>query len=267
MKLVAEFATFLDEEVNLNKTRIVILQNRIKAIQEFLPRAGWGPRINRFSPQGSWAHKTIIRPPSEQGFDADLLVFVQPVAAGWTPEDYIVKLKDAFRSSGTYRDKPALHTRCVRLEYAGDFEIDIVPCVVNRPGGTSQFEVCNRTDNRFEPTEGEAYSRWLAQRNAWTGNDMLIQVTRLLKYLRDIKTTFTCKSILLTTLLGTRIIEADTYNQPVLFPDVPTAPKTLIGRLIICRVIPCCMTSAIPSCRGKVSIATGTGTNTRISAT
>ena len=107
----------------------------------------------------------------------------------------------------------------------------MVPCIVNRPGGTSQFEVCNRNDNRFEPTDGEAYTRWLAQRNDWTGNDKLREVTRLLKYLRNIKTTFTCKSILLTTLLGEQITEADVQNRAILFPDVPTALKTLVGRL------------------------------------
>ena len=58
--------------------------------------------------------KPVIKPPAEQGFDADLLVFVQPVA-GWKPEDYVLKLEDAFRASGTYKDKIELHTRCVRL--------------------------------------------------------------------------------------------------------------------------------------------------------
>src|SRR5258707_11310810 len=135
MQLMKEFAKFLEDEVNLNKTRIGTLTDRVKAIEGFLPNASWGARVNRFSSQGSWAHKTIIKPPGEQGFDADVLVFVQPVT-GWRPEDYIVKLKDAFRGSGTYKDKAGLHTRCVRLEYAGDFEIDVVPCVVNRPGGT-----------------------------------------------------------------------------------------------------------------------------------
>jgi len=230
MKLVAEFKKILDEEVNLNKTRIGTLTDRVKAIQDFLPGANWGPRISRFSPQGSWAHKTIIKPPGEQGFDADVLVFVQPVP-GWRPEDYILKLKEAFRGSGTYLDKAGLHTRCVRLEYVGDFEIDVVPCIVNRPGGTSQFEVCNRTDNRFEPTEGEAYTRWLAQRNDWVGGDYLREVTRLMKYLRDIKITFSCKSVLLTTLMGERITEMDAYNRAVLFPDLPTALKTIVGRL------------------------------------
>ena len=79
MKLLAEFTKFLDEEVNFNKTRIATLMDRVNAIQDFLTGAKSGLRISRFSPQGSWAHKTIIRPPGEQGFDADLLVFVQPV--------------------------------------------------------------------------------------------------------------------------------------------------------------------------------------------
>jgi hypothetical protein len=114
MKLIAEFEKFLDDEVNLNKARIKTLTDRVDAIQQFLLGSGGSPKITRFSPQGSWAHKTIIKPPGEQGFDADLLVFTQPVA-GWSARDYVLKLKDAFEGSGTYKDKVGLHTRCVRL--------------------------------------------------------------------------------------------------------------------------------------------------------
>jgi hypothetical protein len=229
-KLVPQFEKFLIEEVNLNQSRIDTLTDRVGAIQMFLTGGDWQPEIIRFSPQGSWAHKSIIKPPGEQGFDADMLVFVRPVA-GWSAEDYVVKLKDSFKGSGTYKDKAGLHTRCVRLEYSGDFEIDVVPCVANRPGGTHKYEVCNRNDDEFEPTDGEAYTAWLAQRNNWAGADKLREVTRLLKYLRDIKTTFSCKSILLTTLLGTRVNQTDQFYQTTYFPDLPTALKTLVGRL------------------------------------
>lgn len=230
MKHVDEFKRFLVDEVNLNKSRIATLTERIEAIQSFLKDSGWAVKIIHFSPQGSWAHKTIIKPPGDQGFDADLLVFVQPVA-GRRAEDYVLTLKDVFRGSGTYKDKVHLHTRCVRLEYSGDFEIDVVPCVVNRTTGTYKYEVCNRTDDKFEPTDCEAYTAWLSQRNAWAGTDKLREVTRLLKYLRDIKTTFSCKSILLTTLLGNLITQADAPSQLTFFPDLPTSLKTLVGRL------------------------------------
>ena len=115
--------------------------------------------------------------------------------------------------------------------YAGDFEIDIVPCVTDRPGGTYRFEICNRVEESFEPTDSEAYTAWLADRNGWVRNDRLREVTRLLKYLRDIKQTFTCKSILLTTLIGNLITPPMRFMHNAYFPDPPTALKTLIRRL------------------------------------
>jgi hypothetical protein len=60
------------------------------------------------------------------------------------------------------------------------------------------------------------------------GND-LKKVTRLLKYICDIKGNFTCPSFLFTTLLGYRIYEFDRYSTG--FSDLPTTLKTLLGRL------------------------------------
>jgi hypothetical protein len=69
----------------------------------------------------------------------------------------------------------------------------------------------------------------VAWKNALTGGH-LKRVTRLVKYLRDIKGTFSIKSVLLTTLLGERISPIDEL-LPDKFADIPTALKTIIGRL------------------------------------
>lgn len=230
MKLIQDFEEFLVEEVNLNKNRIETLTQRVGAIEGFLQDSDWGRVIQRFSAQGSWAHKTIIKPPGEQGFDADLVVYLTPIA-GWRPKDYVLSLRALFKNSGIYKDKTTLRTRCVTLSYAGDFEIDVVPYVVDRPGGTYQFEVCNRTDDEYEPTDGEAFADWLNGKNAVAGNDRLREVVRILKYLRDIKATFSCKSILLTTLIGNLISDLDLFYRNTYFPDLPTALRTLIDRL------------------------------------
>jgi hypothetical protein len=230
VKNTNEFVSFLRDEVNLNQTRIDTLQERVNAVTGFLTASKWGPTISRFSPQGSWAHKTIIRPPGDQGFDADLVAFVAPVA-GWSASQYLLTLRQTFWDSQIYSDKASLRTRCVTLTYAGDFEIDVVPCIVSRPGATSRFEVCNRTDDVFEATDSEAYTAWFEERNRWAGNDRLREVTRLLKYLRDIKGTFTCKSILLSTLLGQRLTVLNSLVQPAWFEDTPTALRTMIDWL------------------------------------
>ena len=199
-------------------------------MSSFLSSSDWTPQILQFSPQGSWAHHTIIKPPGDKGFDADLVVFVASVD-GWSANDYLLKLREVFSASGVYGEMVGLRTRCVTLNYAGDFELDVVPCVVGRPGTSHLYEVCNRRDDQFEPTDCQAYTNWLNTKNAHLGGNRLREVTRLLKYLRDIKLTFSCKSILLTTLLGNQATAADSCLQVSQFGDLPTALKTLIGRL------------------------------------
>ena len=66
MKCVDEFSRFLVDEVNLNQTRIDTLASRVGTIETFLTNSTWKPRIRGFSPQGSWAHRTIIKPGDRQ---------------------------------------------------------------------------------------------------------------------------------------------------------------------------------------------------------
>lgn len=226
MKLVSLFSDFLKNEVNLNATRIDGLETSIEAIKSFVESSNWAPTLDRWAPQGSWAHETIIRPVDRGEFDADLLVFVSHMS-GWSAKDYIDTLYDVFKANGTYKDKVKRWSHCITITYANDKKIDVAPVVTNRPGGGG-LEVCNRTADAFERTEPEQYTKWLIDRNSWTGSNSFRKVTRLIKYLRDIKTTFTCSSVLLTTMLGYRVTWVDQLGTA--FSDVPTALKTIFGR-------------------------------------
>jgi hypothetical protein len=227
MKLVDHFKDFLDEVVNLDDTRFGLLDESIDAIKRYIRGASWEPKIRQFTAQGSWAHKTIIRPIDGAPFDADLLVWVDHVD-GWAASKYVDTLYAAFRESATYKEKVGRSSHCVTIEYAGERKIDVAPLVKDR-GGLSRLEVCNRTADKFELSEPQKYTDWLIERNTWSGSNSFRKVTRLLKYLRDIKTTFTCASVLLTTLLGDRISAGDKDTDA--FADVPSALKTVMGRL------------------------------------
>ncbi|MGK4845907.1 SMODS domain-containing nucleotidyltransferase, partial [Salmonella enterica] len=82
MKLLEHFKIFLEDCVNLNQTRIDQLSTSVGAVKTAIRDSDWEPAIIQFAAQGSWAHGTIITPRPDKEFDADLLVFVQPVA-GW----------------------------------------------------------------------------------------------------------------------------------------------------------------------------------------
>ncbi|WP_439397246.1 nucleotide-binding domain-containing protein [Bradyrhizobium sp. PMVTL-01] len=107
-------------------------------------------------------------------------------------------------------------------------EIDVAPCLTNRTI-LNQLEVCNRTKDEFERTEPKQYTDWLVEKNGYSGTNSFRKVTRLVKYLRDIKESFTCSSVLLTTILGYHIASTDKDSGG--FADTPTALRTMFGRL------------------------------------
>lgn len=227
MKHADLFTQFLNDVVNLNPTRVADLETSIDAIKDAVRASAWPPKIISWMPQGSWAHKTIIKPVDSGEFDADLLVFVQPVK-DWSATQYVESLYAALRQSGTYKDKVRRYSHCVTVEYANEKKVDIAPCVVNR-GGYEQLEVCNRSTDQFERSEPRKYTDWLVEKNGYSGSNSFRKVTRLVKYLRDIKGRFTCSSVLLTTLLGYRISSADQGKDE--FSDTPTALRTIFSRM------------------------------------
>jgi hypothetical protein len=218
------FNDFLKDTVNLNDTRVKDLEPSIEAIKDAVRASDWKPHINSWMAHGSWAHKTIIKPVDSGEFDADLIVFVEHVD-GWTAATYIDDLYRAFRANSTYRDMVSRSSHCVTISYANDKKIDVAPCLTNR---TNALEVCNRTKDQFEQTEPKQYTEWLVEKNSYCGNNSFRKVTRLVKYLRDIKERFTCSSVLLTTILGYMITEADQDSSE--FADTATALKTVFGR-------------------------------------
>ena len=228
MKLIEHFKDFLNDVVNIDDTRLKTLDESAEAIKSFVRTSSWKPRIRTFEEQGSWAHGTIIKPIEGSAFDADLLVLVDPVKE-WDAKTYLSELRSVFAGSGTYKDKVRRFSHCVTIEYAGEKKIDVAPCIVDRDGLT-RLEVCNFNTNAFQRSEPKKYTDWLTDRNKWTGLNGLKKTTRLLKYLRDIKTTFTCPSFLFTTLLGYQIQNADENNDQD-FIDTPTSLKTIVGRL------------------------------------
>lgn len=227
MKLIQDFNSFLVDTVNLNRTRFDQLESSIEAVKSAVRGLDWKPSIIGFAAQGSWAHKTIIKPLSGDPFDADLLVYVKPVA-GWDAKDYINELYAEMGKLALYKDKIRRYSHCITIEYVGVRKIDLAPCVKERLQ-TGVWEVCNRDTNSFEKSNPLEYTDWLIERNAISGSNNFRKVTRLLKYLRDIKMNFTCPSFLLTTLLGMQVYASDKGTPG--FADVPSTLKTLINRL------------------------------------
>ena len=226
MKHLKYFDDFMKENVNLNQDRLNTLNQKVGTVTKLLKSKLSGYR--KYSPQGSYAHKTIIKPVAKNDeFDADILVFIKD--EDFEPDefqkDYVREVYKVFKDNGNYRDIVRLSTRCVTIDYAGDFHLDVVPCVEFQ----EKFYICNRIEKRYEHTDGDGYRRWFVKKNRIVGKNLPRKVTRLLKFQRDHKSNYSIKSILLTTLLGNHVYSFDENSSA--FSDLPQALKTLSNRI------------------------------------
>ena len=183
-----EFKDFLRDEVNLNQSRLDRLNKGVRAVDGYLKDHLTG--YQKMERQGSYALGTLIKPVDDNDeYDADIQIVMNPNPK-WQPKEYVNEVHRTLKQNQNYADKLRLKTRCVTIDYAGDFHLDVVPRVTI---GDRHY-VCNRTDNIFEETDGTGYRDWFNEKNRiTTGN--LKRVVRLLKYLRDHKNNYTAKSI------------------------------------------------------------------------
>lgn len=227
MKLNNYFKNFLENEVNLNSSRIKTLDERSEAITNFLKNSElFKENYIDVIPQGSYAHKTIIKPvKTTDEYDADILLQLEEFT-DWEAQDYVENLYKTFRASNVYRDKVSRKTRCVTITYANDFHMDVVPFMERH----NQKYITNRHENNFELTDPEKFTDWLDERSRITKHHF-VKVVRLIKYIRDYKRTFSVKSIILNTLLGEQVNDAALLENEKCYDDVPTALYNIMKKL------------------------------------
>ena len=218
---VNDFNEFMRDHVNLNPSRYERLKRSDKAVSEYLSQNLVGFR--RTERQGSYALGTTIRPvKGTDEYDVDRLVDVD-YDSSKGPKDYIDDVYWCLKANGNYADKVQRNTRCVTVNYAGEFKIDVVPCITYN----GNHFICNRKTNEYEVTDGTGFRDWFNGKNGITNGNLKL-VTRLLKYLRDHKKTFTAPSILLTTLIGNTVHDWEGDAQ---FKTVPDALLTVTTRM------------------------------------
>jgi len=227
MNTNAHFEAFLETTVNLKEWKLGQLDSRVQAIVNAVQNdAVVGPLYKEHIPQGSWAHQTIIDPVGVfDEFDADFLLHLE-VDDEWVldPGRYLRELRAAFKRSSTYKDMVRKKNRCVRIGYAKSCHVDVVPHLTLSDG---RQVIINYQTNDFEETDPAGFTQWIRERDDLTGGN-LRKVIRLMKYLRDFKNTFDCKSVILTNLIAGRV---QPYHLADRYADIPTTLVSLLSDL------------------------------------
>lgn len=141
-----------------------------------------------------------------------------------SPSRYLREVRAAFKRHPTYRGMVQKKNRCVRIDYANDCHVDVVPYLLVPDG---RQVIVNYAEDEFEDTNPAGFTAWMRERDELAGGN-LRKVIRLTKYLRDYKNTFSCPSVILTTLLGDVVQAYDTTGR---YGDVATAFINLLTDL------------------------------------
>lgn len=162
--------------------------------------------------QGSYIQHTAVRPPQEGEFDVDVVLamdFVEPTP--WsgsrvrTPQAAIDWVASELSRIPAYAGMVEPRRRCVRVNYRGDFHMDVVPAHA-KWSPDDMLEVPDKGNANWKPSHPKAYLNWCAQRNKAT-DGRFARVVKYLKCWRDdmVPEAARPKSIILQTLIGRAI--------------------------------------------------------------
>ncbi|MCP5028485.1 MAG: nucleotidyltransferase [Actinomycetia bacterium] len=228
----SSFASFLRDVVNINQTRLDELQTNVDAVFDALSASeNLDGSVARYIPQGSWPHKTIIKPLDDGEFDADILLeFAENGDWDDDPVAYLDGITEALNSHGTYGDKldGVVHSRCVRVIYASEHHLDIVAYRILDDG---RKVIVNRDTGDWEDTDPEGFTTWIRDKDSISDGNFR-KIVRLLKYLRDFHEIFAeTPSIILTALAGAQVTAERQATDPGYYTNVPTALRNIVADL------------------------------------
>lgn len=122
------------QALELSPTQHGDAESRYQAVGEWLAGAEtWLLRDVQVYAQGSISLGTTVRPLAHNEYDVDLVAYVPNQTPQLPPALLKRVIGDRLRDNGHYRDLLEEKPRCWRINYAGEFHLDITPSILN-PG-------------------------------------------------------------------------------------------------------------------------------------
>lgn len=198
MVLTESFEDFR-KKISLDDTRKERIITAHNAVREWLECQ---EEICELSPytflQGSYASFTPVKPQNEGSFDVDVVVVMDLLSFKENGRDVIEFLAEVLSKHQTYKDKIVKMNHCVRLQYAGDFHLDITPAH-RVTGDDDPLEI----PNDWHISHPKGLIDYCRERNKNSG-EYFYQVVKLFKWWRNLRygDEGSPKSIILLTLVG-----------------------------------------------------------------
>lgn len=117
----------------------------------------WTPRI---FPQGSMRLGTTVRPYGQDEFDLDIVCWLAASGKSYTPESVYEWVWKTLGEHGIYREMRERKNRCIRLNYARQFHLDITPAIPDWLPENSSLYVPDREHKQWCSSHPVGFADW-----------------------------------------------------------------------------------------------------------
>ncbi len=157
------------EKLELTPSQFHKAEQRYEGLGKWLSdeKAILGPAQPLIYPQGSAKIGTTVKPLTFNEFDIDLICELQLDARRYTPSTILKLVLERLTAHDTYKGLLVPGTnRCIRLKYADEFHLDIVPAVPAQNGDMTSILIPDREANSWIPTNPKGYASWFEKQAA-----------------------------------------------------------------------------------------------------
>ena len=216
------------EEVQLDPTRYDRMKNSYEAVQNWIEEDEkfFKPYKYDVYPHGSVRILTTVKPIGRDEFDLDIVVHMKSNWSQHAPKRIYNELKRRLEENEKYKTMLEAKNRCLRLNYSGDFHMDILPGIQENGFDNNKIKIPDRELGDWVSSNPRGYSEWFIAKaklakgilfekafNAekipadnFINKRPLQRAVQLIKRYRDIyfekDDTYKTGSIILTTIAG-----------------------------------------------------------------
>lgn len=151
----------ITEALQLSHSKRRLVEERYNAVSGFIEsQPGLFLNANIYA-QGSYRLRTTVKPRKGEEFDLD---FVVQIDEDWN-DLHFARVYDEFKqlleSDGRWSALVVEKNRCIRLNYADEFHMDIIPtCTEYVSGDKNRIMVPDRAERNWTISNPEGYAQW-----------------------------------------------------------------------------------------------------------
>jgi hypothetical protein len=156
-----ELLARIAQELQLNRTRIEKMESAYNAVSEVLKKDEdfFDGLVIEIYAQGSKRIETTVKPINEEDFDLDTVLHIYDPYYNHSPEQIYTALVKALEKGG-YRDIMERKTRCVRLNYKGDFHMDILPACMPDALEKEMIKIPEKALKDWSSGNPKGFAKW-----------------------------------------------------------------------------------------------------------